>query len=110
MTKPLVIDVAAQGNLLRSHSEGFENLPVESEVTHTCEAAVFRERFLLGQCFVTIQDQDGLGGGVGACREYALLRDDNSFPAGFSKDTRRCAQYVKSESRINWNNMELEFK
>ena len=40
ITKPLEIDVPAQGNLLRSHSERFENLPEDIKEIQAGETGV----------------------------------------------------------------------
>ena len=75
ITKPLEINVPAQGNLLRSHNKRFENLPEDIKVILTGETAGFMRKISPGQCFVTIHDlDDGFGGGAGVCREYTASR------------------------------------
>ena len=46
MTSPLEIDVPAQGNLLRSHGDRFENLPDDMKVIQTDETAGFMKKEL----------------------------------------------------------------
>ena len=59
---------------------------------------------------MTIRDVNDGFGGAGACRECTLPRDeDYSVPVGWIRGHAKLgtlAQYVKSESRIVWNNMD----
>ena len=84
LTNPPSINVSAQGNLLRSHSERFETLPEDVQVIQAGETDGFVRKISLVQRFVTIHDLDDGFGNAGACREYTLLRsDENSTPKGW---------------------------
>ena len=79
LTNPRPINVPAQGNLLRSHSERFEKLPEDMQVIAAGETGGFRRKISSGPYFVTIHDlDDGFGGGARACRD-----DGYSIPEGW---------------------------
>ena len=70
LTDPPQIDVPAQGNLLRSHSERFETLP-EHMKSNSSDTAGFCELF----SGTLLRDTSRLGcGGAGACRARYLER------------------------------------
>ena len=82
-TTPLGIDVPAQGNLLRGHSERFENLPEDTRVIQMSNTAGYMRK-ISPRHFVTIRDLDD--GCFRRCWSMSRIHtrdDEESVPVGW---------------------------
>ena len=96
-------NVQAAGDRLRIHHQRLEELPNEIQITKACESARFMSRVSIGQYFI--------GGKTGACRDYALPRDNSdSELIAWIVDTPGSVQFFKSKSYVGLINMESKYR
>ena len=67
-----------QGNLLRECVQKFAELPEQQKLTKLCSNAVFSKNIEKGQFFITLDDDGARDEMKGSCREYTLLRSEES--------------------------------
>ena len=71
-------DAEIQGNLLREYEQKFAELPEQQKLTKLCSNAGFSKNTDKGQFFITL-DEEGLEDVKTSCREYTLLRSEETF-------------------------------
>ena len=75
------IDAAVQGNLLREYEQKFAELLEQEKLTKLCSNAGSSKNIDKGQFLIT-HDDDALTDMNGSCREYTLLRSEESSHVG----------------------------
>ena len=70
-------DARVQGNLLREYEQKFANLPEHLQLTKVCSNAGLAKTVEKGYYITTLDDTE-LDKLKGSCRQYTLLRSDQS--------------------------------
>ena len=89
-----------------------ESLSLENKVSRFCKEAGFMRVVEVGQYLVTKDTGNLRQFRSGACREYTLLRDDQTSEAKgwIQGKTRELGLYWKSRPIFDISNMELKFE
>ena len=96
----------------QQYIEQIESLSPENKVSKFCKEAGFMRVVEVGQYFVTKDTGDLRQFGSVACREYTLLRDDQSSqPKGWLQGDMRIGPVLEvTTSFFSTSNMELKFE